>query len=74
MKLTITPDMIASAKTKAGGYTRAQLDVFNVAWPPPPGWSRFLIGREVEQEQFDRFVQSKSVSSAAHKVALARHN
>jgi hypothetical protein len=67
MKVTITPEMLVRAKTKAGGYTRAQMDVFEVAWPPPPGWPRFLIGREVEQEQFDRFVQATNVFSAARK-------
>ncbi len=48
MKVTITPAMLASAKTEAGGYTRAQMDVFGVDWPPPKGWPSFLIGeREI---------------------------
>ena len=30
MKVTITPAMLASAKTEAGGYTRAQLKVLGI--------------------------------------------
>lgn len=74
MKVTITPAMLASAKTKAGGYTRAQMDVFGVDWPPPKGWPSFLIGQIVEQEKFDQFMQARLVMSKARKQQIKQNS
>lgn len=63
MQVVITAELLASAKTTAGGYTRAQMDVFDVDWPPPKGWPSFLIGRAVELEVFERFVQARNISA-----------
>lgn len=70
MKITITPALLASAKTEAGGYTRAQMDVFGVDWPPPKGWPNFLIGQTVEQEKFDQFMQARLVRSKERKQRI----
>jgi hypothetical protein len=67
MKVTITREMLASAKTEADGYTRAQMDVFDIDWPPPKGWPTLLIGQVVEQDQFDRFMQARLALSKARK-------
>lgn len=70
MLITITSELLASAKTPAGGYTRAQMDVFGVGWPPPKGWPRFLIGRVVERDVFDRFLQARNVSAKERLSSL----
>ena len=74
MKVTITPAMLASAKTEAGGYTRAQMDVFDIDWPPPKGWPAFLIGQSVDQEKFDRFMKARLVMSKARKQQIQQNN
>lgn len=74
MKVTITPAMLASAKTDAGGYTRAQMDVFGVDWPPPKGWPSFLIGQVVEKEKFDQFMEARLVMSKARKQQIKQNS
>jgi hypothetical protein len=34
---------IESARTPSGGWTKAQLAEWGVAWPPPKGWKAALI-------------------------------
>lgn len=38
-----SPAEIDAAKTPRGGFTRAQLEVWGVPWPPPKGWRKILI-------------------------------
>ena len=40
---TPSPEEIEAAKTPAGGWTRAQLAEWGVAWPPQKGWKKHLI-------------------------------
>ncbi|MET9260285.1 hypothetical protein [Amycolatopsis sp. NPDC004079] len=40
-----SPDAIEAARTPAGGFTRAQLAAWGVAWPPPKGWKKELTDR-----------------------------
>ncbi|HEY3691113.1 MAG TPA: hypothetical protein VGL46_12540 [Pseudonocardiaceae bacterium] len=40
-----SPDEIEAARTPAGGFTRAQLAAWGVAWPPPKGWKKELNDR-----------------------------
>ena len=37
-----SPEEIEFAKTPGGGWTRDQLAVWGVDWPPPRGWKRWL--------------------------------
>ncbi|WP_406089485.1 sigma factor-like helix-turn-helix DNA-binding protein [Streptomyces sp. NBC_01013] len=40
-----SPEDIELARTPAGGWTREQLAVWGVPWPPPKGWKKHLITR-----------------------------
>lgn len=42
--MTVTIEQIEAAKTPAGGWTRAQLAEWGVAWPPQRGWKARLLG------------------------------
>jgi len=42
--VTITDELIESGKSAAGGYSKAQLALLGVAWPPISGWKRPIIG------------------------------
>jgi len=37
-----TPEQIEAARTPKGGWTKAQLAEWGVAWPPRKGWRREL--------------------------------
>ena len=58
--VTLNRELIQSAATRNGGFTRSQLEVFGVAWPPPRGWKRGLVGRLVTRRQFDEFLMEAS--------------
>jgi hypothetical protein len=38
---------IIAARTNAGGWTRETLARWGVPWPPPKGWRRALVARDV---------------------------
>lgn len=59
MKVIITPEILETAKTKAGGYTRAQLAIIGIDWPPPKGWAKQLHGQELDKELIDQFIAAK---------------
>ena len=37
-------EMLDAARTSRGGWSRAQLQVLGVPWPPPTGWMRRTVG------------------------------
>lgn len=59
----LTNEMIDDAKTDAGSWTRAQLAVLGVKWPPKGGWKGTIIGREFSEETLTRFRESASILS-----------
>ena len=38
-------DFIEAWRTARGGFTKRQLAVWGVSWPPPRGWKRRLVRR-----------------------------
>lgn len=54
--VTLTREMLNGARTKLGGYTRAQVGCLGLLWPPTAGWLRSLRGKTVSKETWDRFV------------------
>lgn len=55
--MTLTHELIRSASShpSGNGFTKDQLAVFGVSWPPKKGWLLGLIGKEVDDATFDRF-------------------
>jgi hypothetical protein len=47
----VTAAEIEAAKTVRGGWTRAQLAVWGVPWPPPKGWKKKLIEKTRQKEE-----------------------
>lgn len=45
-----TADEIEAAKTPNGGWTRATLAAWGVAWPPKRGWKAELIAQDERQK------------------------
>jgi hypothetical protein len=50
MKRQVTSAEIEAAQTPNGGWTRAQLAVWGVPWPPPRGWKKRLTKWEPKQK------------------------
>ena len=51
----ITETWIREFQSGNGGWTRDQLDAVGVAWPPREGWIGRLVGKEITDEQRERF-------------------
>ena len=52
---TVTKDWLDSNKTKAGGYTKKQLEAISVGFPPAKGWKKIAIGLLITDEQKSAF-------------------
>ena len=46
MAITITKSLIHSVATLRGGWTREQLEILGVPWPPASGWMDRIIGKK----------------------------
>lgn len=38
--IPVSPEMLAAGRSAAGGWTREQLALIGVPWPPPKGWQK----------------------------------
>lgn len=52
---TITADWLEQNKTSAGAYSKQQLKVLGIDWPPRKGWQRKVIGTEIRDTQSMQF-------------------
>jgi len=52
--------MIHSGKSERGGWTRAQLALLGVTWPPLKGWLSALIGTELAKADYLAFLMSRN--------------
>lgn len=39
-------------------WTRAQLEVLGISWPPPVGWKQSLLGRRIDDATADAFARA----------------
>lgn len=53
---TITRELIDAGRTSSGGWTATQINLLGMQWPPAKGWQEKVIGREISQEDADRFL------------------
>jgi ribosomal protein L33 len=58
--MKITRDWLIE-NTNHGAPTRAQLAVLGVAWPPPSGWMRELVGMEISDTQAQHYIANQNV-------------
>jgi hypothetical protein len=56
MALVITDEFLEQNKTERGGWTKAQLAILGVAWPPARGWKWTAIGKTISDDDARRFV------------------
>ncbi|MDM7991404.1 MULTISPECIES: hypothetical protein [unclassified Arthrobacter] len=49
-----TREEIEAARTPAGGFTKQQLALWGIPWPPPRGWRRQL------EEEAEKAAQAQS--------------
>lgn len=53
--MKITNQWLMKNRTKHGGYTKLQLHLIGVAWPPLHGWKDSVIGKEITEDKKKAF-------------------
>jgi hypothetical protein len=57
----ITDEWVRANATRNSGYTKKQLELLGVDWPPIAGWKREISGREIDDaiaEQFEAIART----------------
>ena len=55
--MIITNEWLINNTTKSGGYTRVQLALLGVNWPPVSGWKKNVVDTEVDDNITHQFEQ-----------------
>ena len=53
--MKITNKWLVDNKTKNGGYTKLQLSLIGIPWPPIHGWKKNVIGKEISNDKKQAF-------------------
>ena len=57
--MVITQEFLESGRTVRGGYTKQQLKILGIVWPPMRAWKQGVIGMVVSQQVADEFLSAK---------------
>lgn len=58
--MILTREAIHAAASQGGGWSRAQLSLLGVSWPPQRGWLSRLIGTAIPDGTYAQFLALKS--------------
>jgi hypothetical protein len=57
--VTLTREMVHAGKSNRGGWTKAQVSLLGVEWPPQPGWIERLDGTRIREETYNAFLAAR---------------
>ena len=63
----ITDEWLRKYATERNGYTRKQLSILGIDWPPTKNWRKSVIGREITAEQKSQFENARNVKRKKFK-------
>lgn len=70
--MILTRELVLKGRSRRGGWTREQLKVLGVAWPPKSGWLDALEGKDIPDAVYQRFMGlQKDPPAAPGTVNLA---
>lgn len=67
----VTNALIESVKTQRGAWTRRQLELLGVAWPPKKGWRHRSIGKVLTDEALAEMQAISAMSAAQESFDLS---
>lgn len=67
----MTDEILENSKTASGAWTRAQLKVIGVEWPPRKGWRQWVIGKNCPEEAIARFKSASLVFARQSRTKRA---
>ncbi len=65
----VTREFLEAGRSDAGGWNRKQLETLGVEWPPLEGWRKRLIGSDLPDEAYDKFLELRGKTIKAEKRA-----
>ena len=66
--MKLTHDNIHAVATARKGFTKEQLAIFGIAWPPKKGWPKRLIGTEISDSDYARLMELKGSKSKTTQI------
>ncbi len=72
--VVLTAEIFDRAASSNGGFSRAQLALFGITFPPIKGWKEQLLGTLASREVIDEFIALKDrhLTQKRHKAASQR--
>ena len=58
-RVLLTDELLKAGESRHGGWSKAQLRLLRVYWPPARGWRRKLVGRGMSTEDYAKFLELK---------------
>lgn len=58
--VTLTKNHIEMAKSARGGFSKRQLALLGVSWPPKRGWKKKIIGKTIKKSSIEKLHQINS--------------
>jgi hypothetical protein len=66
----ITMQWLEEHRSQRGAWTADQFQAIGLAWPPPRGWKRRVIGKEISDEARARFEKAMRAKAARADATL----
>lgn len=66
--IILTKELIESARTPNGGFTKSQLAAIGVPWPRPTDWIEQVVGKEITQQQLEDFRRIEYITKPSKPV------
>lgn len=54
--MEITEEFLSAGMSERGGFSRQQLELLGISWPPSQGWKRALLGQSISDEVAGAFL------------------
>jgi hypothetical protein len=59
--MIITKEYLNKHKTNKGAYTRKQLEILGIGWPPSKKWERLVLDKEITFDEATLFEKAKNI-------------
>lgn len=57
--MKLTKELIEAGKSQKGSYSKRQLSIIGVPWPPLQDWMDSVIGEEISEEDYQDFLEQR---------------
>jgi len=55
--VVVSADLLEAGMSAKGGWSKAQLELLGVAWPPAKGWKQAILGTTIPAASAEAFVR-----------------